>query len=209
MLLYRRVPGSSDRLVENYAGRPIVQPDSDSRPDTILPRQPIIYFSTLGGKQAHGRPGEVSVFTEALIKSFKGAGSDQAEGDWRVSTAGLHRALDYYERSATEKTEHKRVQIPEMNAHANFFVHHLAQAPEVDAIVSCLPPEATAHGTLGYCLHEKPPKRHPPPTAVAWEFPLPVGSYDFSIEFADGLYRSVEKQERYVCPPYTKIEFEV
>jgi hypothetical protein len=48
------------------------------------PRIAPIFFATLLGQEAYGRPGQISVFTDALLRSFDGAGADDSEGAWRL-----------------------------------------------------------------------------------------------------------------------------
>jgi len=86
---------TSDMLLENrdYLGRPLVQIRKDARRNKPL-RQAPVFYASLAGALAYARPKRPSVFTEALLKSFNGAGSDDEDGDWRVSTSRLLDALD-------------------------------------------------------------------------------------------------------------------
>jgi hypothetical protein len=178
---------SSDTLIEamGYAGRPIIQPRGRTR-RAGGPREAPIYYSTVAGEDAYGRPDEPSPFTDALLRGLKGAGGDDSEGDWRVTSTRLKEAMDDFLRSA--EVGEGRVQVPATGELTTFDLHYLARPPEVPVTICCRPAEATADAELSYGTGGRVRERRAPAESD-WEITLSVGSYEFAAEFAAGRAR--------------------
>lgn len=87
-----------------------------------------VYFASLGGKAAYGQNGKVSLFARALLKSFRGPGASNAEGDWRINTSRLQEALTHFA-SGLADPEHGPVQIPQSGNQTTFDFHYFAETP--------------------------------------------------------------------------------
>jgi len=199
---------SSDMLIENrdYAGRPLVQILKNARrgiPNRLSP----VFYASLGGDLAYARPGQASVFTDALLKSLNGAGSDDEEGDWRVSTTRLLDALNYY-MSREFDGGGTQVQVPTTGDQAVMHIHYLTN-PKVPVEVKCQPDAATALAVLA-CLQGGVEQHTRPPTnEKAWRVAdgLPPGEYEFRATFANTYNNG--KATQYVRPAYRVINIVV
>lgn len=190
-----------------YMGDPIFLPDVMNLPvPAPPPRQSPVYYSTIQGQDAYGFPDRPSPFTDALIRALNGAGSDDNEGDWRVSTTGLKRAIDFFMDRAFE-TGASHVQVPATNNLTTFFLHYLDGKPMAHVFVGCRPEMANALADLSY-LHEGVIRDRRGPAPEDWELALLPGDYEFIAEFAAGQYNRVVKRW-YVFPPYRKVPLEV
>jgi hypothetical protein len=192
---------NSDRLIENfgYAGDPMINVGVEDVAEAP------VYFATLSGELAFGKPNEVSVFTDGLIKGLNGSGSDDSEGDWRVTTSRLKEAIDYHVRQALEGGA-KRAQVPPTDDLTTFEIHHLSGLPEVPVSVTCKPPTENQNAEfvceLGGVVHNR--RR---PDSAHWTIPLPAGKYRFAAEFP--LTNRMVEQEVHVRPIYRKVTLEV
>ncbi|NEW69890.1 caspase family protein [Streptomyces rhizosphaericus] len=130
---------NSDVLIEesgtDFAGR--VPFGAGRRPPDLPRRLHIPYYATLAGDRSHARPGQVSLFTEALLKSLRGAGSDDPEGDWRVNTSHLLEAIDHFMQQPKFAGAIAGVQVPVVGELPIFVLHQLSQPPVVPVYVGC------------------------------------------------------------------------
>jgi hypothetical protein len=186
-----------------YMGVPIFAPDILNLPvPAPPPRQAPVYYSTVLGQDAYGRPYRPSPFSDALLRALKGAGSDNNEGDWRVNTTGLKRAIDFFMDRSFEAGA-LRVQVPATNNLTTFFLHYLEAEPESVVFVGCRPEEANPLADFSY-LSQGEVGAHRAPSPGDWELVLSPGYYEFIADFPGGQYaRTTENW--YVVPPYRKV----
>jgi hypothetical protein len=198
---------SSDTLIETlrYKGRPIFQADV-RQPRPWGPREAPTYYSTLAGEDAYGRPNQPSPFTEALLHALDGAGADDSEGDWRVTTTRLKEAIDY-EMKRLVDAGGRRVQVPAANDLTTFFLHHLAGTPKATVFVGCRPEQAAEDAELT-CIAGGRVRARRAPAPGEWEVRLPAGAYEFVAESRSGGFprRSLDA---YIRPIYRRIPLEV
>jgi hypothetical protein len=196
---------SSDMLLENrgYAGRPIVQNARAARRGKPT-RQAPAFYSSLAGDAAYARPNQPSVFTEALLRSLRGAGSDDAEGDWRVSTTRLLDALDYFMRREF-RSGADRVQIPAVGDQSKVELHYLAE-PKVPVEVYCEPDRYTAEAVFTCRSHGAEVPGLPEKGAAHWAIELGAGEYEFQ---ASGNGFRTGSTSQYVRPAYRVVRVEV
>jgi len=190
----------SDKLLGNgYAGQPIIQPGLSGYRGDLACEAPV-YFATLLGDEAYARPNKVSVYTDALLRSFRGAASDDAEGDWRVRTTNLTTALDFFMRRAREAGL-EILQKPSSTDTSAFFFHYLRKPPEIPVVLRCDPEAAHAHVVFEYPVSGVVQRRSGGPLEVDLE----TGQYHFAYSFPTapaGIgYRSASLS-RYLHPPY-------
>ena len=192
---------NSDRLIETfgYAGDPMAPAGAADVAEAP------VYYATLSGELAFGKPNQVSVFTDGLIKGLNGSGSDDSEGEWRVTTSRLKEAIDYHVRQALEGGA-KRAQVPPTDDLTTFDIHYLSGLPEVPVSVTCKPPSENENAEL-VCEGGALRNRRQPDSAH-WTLPLPAGKYRFAAEFPSGNRTSIE-QEVHVRPIYRKVTLEV
>jgi Caspase domain len=177
---------NSDVLIGNtdgYAG--VVPLKPDRRPDALPRRLFVPYYSTLAGDQSHARPGKVSLFTEALLKALGGAGSDNPEGDWRVTTSRLQEAIDHFMKEPSFAGAIAGVQVPVAGEMPVFEFHHLPGPPMVPVYVTCKSSQDNAVAEFVCRNRGQIQGRRPTaevdvsdPTAE-WAFELLFGDYEF------------------------------
>ena len=191
----------SDTLIQalGYAGRVPVHPGSE--PTAEAP----VFYATLMGEAAFGKEKSVSVFTDGLIRGFRGAGSDDSEGDWRVTTTRLKEAIDYHVRNAALAGV-ERAPVPPTDELTTFDLHYVKGEPEVPVVVTCRPESHNATARLSYegqgIADEREPK------SEEWSLVLPAGDYRFCAEFSTGRRRQVEKKS-WIRPVYRRVPLEV
>jgi hypothetical protein len=192
-----RTDARMTRYADGYAGRVILQPTGNAWSERP------VFYSTLKGLQAFGRD-ERSHFAEALIAAFEGTASDDAEGDWRVNTDLLHRALSLHMQRKIEAGL-ASAQIPPADNLSTFDLHFLDQRPRVPVFVSCQPAAAIARGKLHYAVTGTTPLTEAPRAEKeVWELELEAGRYDFEARF-DPPFKTAAKQDFTVIPPYRKV----
>lgn len=203
---------SSDTLIEqsgSFAGRVPLGP---GRRPLDWPRCfAIPYYATLNGSRSHARPGAVSLFTEALLRAFKGAGSDDPEGDWRVTTCQLHAAIAHFMsqlvRSGMIAADK---QVPTVGELPVFDLHYLRDPPVVPVYVGC--DEAADNATSAFVCRKSGHEwlrrdvsdidgEHPD---ADWPIDLAYGEYGFEALVGGG--REVWSKTLTVRPPYRKVK---
>jgi len=188
------------------AGRVIITADGSG----IWTQRPV-YYATLSGTAAYGRNNSQSYFTEALLSALRGSGSNDPEGDWRVTTTALAEAIGYH-MLRQMKAGIQSLQIQPTDHLVLFDVCRLLSDPEVPVFVSCSPAEATAAGRLCYgpTAAAPLPITAPPPVADQWEIVLTPGLYDFEVTFtAPTRFITRRHPSCYVRPPYRRFPLKV
>jgi hypothetical protein len=168
------------------------------------PRRAPVYYATLPGANAYGRPGRPSLFTEALLRALAGPGSDDNDGNWRVRTDALSSGLNQVLRrvAAAAGVEER---VPAAVDHLTPFVlHHLPDVPrDVPVDVICEPMERSANVRLSCeglaARHERAP------AAGIWNLDLDAGPYAFGAHGQAGQRR----REVDVRPPFRAVRLEV
>ena len=187
---------TSDNLrgAMGYAGQVPIQPGA-REPGLTEGRRAPVYFSTLAGKEAYGRPNGLSAFTNALLAGLNGAASASApDGTWLVDTMLLQRAMNKFMKLEKDAGV-AEAQVPEAGNGSDFALHRLSREPEVPVFVSCLPEEALTRAVLRCIRAGKPPLERQP----VWNIVLTAGDYQFCAEFTDSSYRG-STVERLVHP---------
>jgi hypothetical protein len=194
---------NSDVLIgdsDGWAGRVPLLP---GRRPADLPRELAVpYYATLAGDQAYARENSVSLFTEALLRSLRGAASDDPEGpagDWRVNTTRLQEAIDHFMKEPVFAGAIAGVQVPVAGQLPVFVFHRLTGPPEVPVYVGCEAPGDNALAEF-VCLQGGAERARraladvdPADPQREWSLPLPFGDYGFRAEVAaEGQPRSID-----------------
>jgi len=173
---------SSDTLLAQVgrAGLPVIAPNPNA-PRPPQPTQQPIYYSTLAGADAFGRRDQPSIFTDALLHALAGAGADDTNGDWRVETSQLNRAIDVYMQRAIAAGA-ARAQVPATVELSTFDLHRLSGPPVVPTVLQCIPPEETGQARLSWGAVGAAERTSRPPDPAPWMIELPLGEYEFRAE---------------------------
>jgi hypothetical protein len=200
---------SSDTLIEaaGFAGRIPLTP---GKRDAALPKRlPATYYSTLAGDRAYALAGSPSVFTTALLKSFRGAASDESEdgsGTWRVDTALLKRSIDHFMRRPVDVGDHLPVQVAPAGELVTFELHVLDGPPRVPVYVQCDPPNDNERAEFhckrgGNDVSSRPLGAIDPADPERdWELELDLGDYEFTASFPAG--DSERTERRFIRPTF-------
>ena len=82
--LYQNEPGIGSRIVSAVR----LQRGHNT------PAQQFVLFPTIGGEEAFGVKGQVSVFTSSILDALSFAAADDTTGPWRVTTGNMLTAVD-------------------------------------------------------------------------------------------------------------------
>jgi hypothetical protein len=179
---------SSDVMIASSGGYAGVVPLLPAnRPLEYPPVAPITYYATLASSNSHARPNQVSLFTGALIKSLRGAGSDNADDDsvWCVNTTRLQEALNHFLREPSFAGQMATVQVPVANNVTTYELHRLPGLPWVPVYVGCQTPEENRRAEFVCLLNgEEKVRRNPDGEDGEWVVDLPGGRYDFKATLA-------------------------
>ena len=187
-----------------YAGRPIFTPTT--RRDRTLPvRQKPALYSTFAGERAQSRTGEVSLFTDAVLRALEGGGADDTDGDWWVDTSQLQKAVQFMMERAHEQG-FPSAQINPVDDMSTFPLHQLTADPSVPVVIGCRPAELNEHATLSWSSGSATEQR--PPEDKDWDTVLEIGDYRFSAELPPG-QPAPPPADRNVRPPYRRVHLEV
>uniref|UniRef100_A0AAU2JL84 Caspase family protein n=1 Tax=Streptomyces sp. NBC_00049 TaxID=2903617 RepID=A0AAU2JL84_9ACTN len=179
------------------------------RPDGFVPREHAVIYATLHGEEAVARAGGVSLFTDALLRSFDGAGSENTEDHvWRVTTITLLRATVRFMSEPSFAGSLARSSTPVSRESFDFDFHELRGEPVVPVYIGCKDPEDNARAEF-VCRHpEQEEKRRPPPVPGdepdlrEWALFLPFGRYQVEAVLGPDDVRSDELDAR---PPLFRI----
>lgn len=174
-----------------YAGNPVVQPKPPApNPNGELRISPIFY-STLAEARAYARPGKVSLFTEALLDSFAGAGSGDESGPWQVEVTMVQRALGKLMKQAGKILKMPQGQIPATGGDFAEVTLNTLTRPIVPVFVEVEPPNWHAQALLR--CEDAAEKRTRAPRPEPWRLSVPAGKYSF---FADLAANNVKVEPR-------------
>lgn len=180
-----------------YAGRPIFTPTT--RRDRALPvRQMPAFFSTFAGEKAQSRTNEISLFTDAVLRAFRGGGADDTNDEWWVDTNQLQKTVQFMMERAHEQGFPSEQMNPVDNMSA-FPLHRLEDDPAVPVVIGCRPKELNQSATLKWISGSKSDIR--PPDNGDWDTELLEGRYTFSAQVAVGGATPLEKKQT-VRPPF-------
>jgi hypothetical protein len=85
----------SSNLIDSVnTGQPIIS--GRYQPSKFGMRRAPILFSTIAGYPAFGRHNQPSIFTDAMLQSLKGAGSNKDAQKWNITTNSLHDGISTF-----------------------------------------------------------------------------------------------------------------
>lgn len=178
------------------------------RPLEFPRRLHIPYYATLAGDRSYARPGQASLFTEALLKSLAGAASDAPEGDWYINTARLQEAINHFMHQSQLAGAVAGVQVPSVGELPVFVLHRLPGAPVVPVYVGCEPAEDNAEAEF-VCLENGLECRRRAAQDIdgenpecEWAIELAAGTYDFEAQLGT---REVRRKSAVVYPVFRRV----
>lgn len=197
---------SSDTLGTNQGRQPLQIGPREAAESRVGP----IYYSTLGGKDAHGRPGRPSVFTEALLAGFRDFGATDEEGDddWRVSNLSLFGALEFM--MDREKSSGKPiVQVPEAASFTKkFYICQLPDTPKSTLVVESRPAERLTEASITCRINGAKIAERGPEPGIDWAVTVPTGEVSVSSQLASDAAPRPEITTR-ARPPYKRLRMDL
>jgi hypothetical protein len=191
----------SDLLRRNsgFAGNPVIQATGIFTNPNGKPRQGPIIYSTVADARAYARRGKLSVFSDALLQGFRGAGSGNETGSWEVKATRLFGALHFLMHRASEDLKLPYAQAPAGDSFGEFALNTLAD-PKVPVMVRVLPPEA--HLLAALRCENSVLKEKRAPHKDPWRLTVPTGKYCFYADFKKSKYKVQPFIDEIVQPPF-------
>ncbi|MFG2874133.1 caspase family protein [Streptomyces sp. NPDC048337] len=201
----------SDALV-NTAGRDTlgrVVVGGNLRPTAFVPRKHAVLYATLLGTEAVARAGGLSLFTDALLRSLDGSGSENtADSVWRVTTLNLLRSIVRFIQEPPFAGALVNASTPVSNESFDFDFHELRGDPVVPVYIGCADPEDNARAEFICRRRGREPLRRPlpdpgeEPDLREWAPFLPFGRYQVEAVLGPGDQRSKKLDAR---PPFFRV----
>jgi len=157
-----------------------------------------VFYATMPGATAYGRPNDTSLFTEGLLRAMRGAGATRRGGSWVISPSSLYDGLKYHVDLLADPYGANQNCLA--SSISSFDLHELGKKVEVPVIVDCNSPPIDLQqssikvtGALG-SLDQAPTIPRP------WRLALPPGPYHFIVNPSSGAPKS-----EHVFPPFTEV----
>lgn len=173
--------------------------DGTARQGRYGARDAPVFFACLPGQKAYSRPGDVSLFTSALIETLDQAGAIKRNGRWLVATDYMLGALNQTIRRLAPK-DSLPAQPASLDRASGYVFHVLPGEPGVPVSVGCDPDAANASADfriVGKKGHHVRPQRQ----STVWEVRCRPGEYDVAASFQAGKYRDGTLEGEIVTPP--------
>jgi hypothetical protein len=161
-------------------GRSPVQPVQTPRAAFTTSRIATTLFSTGEKEVARAQSGGLSIFAEALIRSFNGMAARDDEGNWRVSTLSLMEAVDHISRRLTSQI-FSSPQQPQRSKVVAFDIHFLQRPPISPIYVERAAPYHGQAGQIAYRQGTVSGSKECDPGEIEVDVHLPYGAYDLDL----------------------------
>jgi hypothetical protein len=188
---------ASSNLIESadYYGNPIIDPSRRLEGQRLAP----IYYSTLAGDQSYSKPKSTSIYTSAILKAFRGAGSDNINisEEWKVDTESLHRGISQIIELTREERNNQYSSVDHL---AGFNFHKLKGKPIVPVSIGCDPPDANGYAKYSYSngsTYKENEYFGTPP----WLVEIEEDIYDFEAKFPHKQYEDSRAEKKSIRPP--------
>lgn len=162
------------------------------------PRQQPVFYATMPGSAAYGRPNETSLFTEGLLLAMKGAGAMRRGASWVISPTSLYEGLQYHVDLLA--APYGATQSCLASSISSFDLHELGGPLKIPVIVRCSSPPIDLQQATITVTGAQGNRDQVPIIPQPWRLELPYGSYDFIANPPGGAPKSES-----VFPPYTEV----
>lgn len=160
-----------------------------------------VFFATGLAAAAYGLAGQASLFTQGLLRCFRGVGSRDADDHWEVTIPAVAEGINKCVESLAFQTQPQYCQPRDTGQ--TFILHRLRGDPEVIVKVftrdeTLLPQAILAH------ISEANVRIERPPLGVPWWVPLPLGKYTFEA-VSVGNAVVIGQRSKHVSPPGAEV----
>jgi hypothetical protein len=139
-----------------------------------------VYYSTLYGKSAHGKKGQPSFYTKAVLHALNGPAAENSTGVWRVNSVRMFEGISHMMVQFAEP-DYYRVQFPQSGSQIMFDLHTLPGKPELPFLI-------------GFAGHQGP---SPPPSVIGLKFSQNASEMASFPETTPPLARRCEWKDRH------------
>ncbi len=190
---------------DHYYGDAIVPPSANY--SAIGQRFAQAYYATLAGQSAYGKIGKMSVFTDALLRSLDGYGSEECNGRWEVNCNTIKNGLDVLlHHLIRNSTELEQLVNADISGKLKF--HVLDGDPKVILEFGCTPGDRNQEATLLLKKTGQAKPKERKPKKGDWVIEVEAGDYEFNAQFTDPQYHADPKR-RFIYPPKRQCHLEV
>ena len=189
---------------QNYTGDPVI---AGAITSFLQGTNSQVFYASELGSAAYGRPGQPSIFAEALLAALNGMGASQDDLGWAVTTSRLAEAIN-----AHVTTQVFLESMPEQvcvcdGIAAPIALHRMTHEPQVPVLVSCQPTEATVQAAFSCTRNGAAVANGQCGESPAWRTWLPPDRYDFHASFSarPRLFADGRSQDRFVAPPSAQV----
>jgi hypothetical protein len=180
------------------SGRALVETTLQPGPDK-KPRQGSVFYATLAGDAAFSRSGQVSVYTEALIKALRiSAHCNGPDNIWRVDPPLLTQGISNIIRLECKRNGLTTLQINPTDI-SDLTICELGKEPAVTVNACCDPESQNVAASLG-CTDGTNQYKQSVPSLYGWDTELVSGRYNFFAEVSGKVYKKDEQDPVY--PPF-------
>jgi hypothetical protein len=199
---------TSRALIEEYDhfyGDAIIPPSASYLP--VGQRYAQAYYATLAGQSAYGRTGKMTVFTDALIRTLGGFGSEECNGKWEVNSNTIKDGLDVLLHHLLRNSiELEQLVNAETCGRVKF--HILEKDPQVILEFGCLPQTRNEDAVLLLKRSDQNKPKERKYREENWVIEVVTGDYEFDASFTDSQYH-VNPQKKFIYPPKRECHLEV
>ncbi|QSX74009.1 caspase family protein [Lysobacter arenosi] len=164
-----------------------------------------VFFATGLGSLAYGQPGEPTIFTQGLLRAFRGSASREASNNgWEVVATAITEGVN----KCVESLAFQKIPqyCDSKDANRPLLLHRLRGKPEV--VVKVTTSEEQLNDTLFSCESKPPPPlftdKRIPPGKAPWWIHLPAGQYTFTaVSHRSSLL--IGSCEKHVAPPASEV----
>lgn len=175
----------------------------------VSPRNAPVFKAAAVGQRAHGPVGDVSYFTQGLLRCLREVGAHRFDGNkWIVTTDSLETAMKYA--LARTRLPDGRRCLCEVDGTTVSLVdfHELPGDATVMTEIGCMPPQATADAEFEVANAAGPVQWRPRDPAP-WEVDIAAGTYDLHARFPMGHYNETSASSVLVHPPFYPHRFRI
>lgn len=159
------------------------------------------------GEQAHAPVGDVSFFTQALIRCLDGLGaSSPFDGvKWRVTTDSLGEAMKMCMQRTRVRENERGFCASTPDSWRSTVIHELAGTPRVMTTIGYNPANALGFADLSLTPADGRPPIRRTPLPEPWDAEAEAGDYEVSASFKGMMYPDRSRTIR-IAPPFLRCD---
>lgn len=157
-----------------------------------------VFFATGLAAAAYGLKDQASLFTQGMLRCFRGVGSRDADDHWDVTIPAVAEGINKCVESLAFQTQPQYCQPRDTGQ--TFVLHQLRGDPEVIVKVFTRDETLMPKTILSHTNEATQVRTERQPLAVPWWVPLPLGKYKFEAVSAASA-TIIGNRSKHVSPP--------